>query len=136
MVSNMANVNGKVNVIFVLFVLLQYATIAAAAAARERELYWKSEQAKDRISILPGQPSNVTFDHYSGYITVDKKAGRALFYWLIEATHDAQSKPLVLWLNGGPGCSSVAFGEAEELGPFHINSDGKTLFLNPYSWNK
>lgn len=35
----------------------------------------------------------------------------------------------------GPGCSSIAFGEAEELGPFHIQKDGKTLYLNPFSWN-
>lgn len=39
-------------------------------------------------------------------------------------------------LSIGPGCSSVAFGEAEEIGPFHIKSDGKTLYLNQYSWNQ
>ncbi|KAH9321515.1 hypothetical protein KI387_016154, partial [Taxus chinensis] len=132
MVNSMDKGYGEVYVMFVLLVLL-HVTIAAAT---EGELYWKNEQVKDRINVLPGQPSNVNFAQYSGYINVDKKAGRALFYWLIEATDDAQSKPLLLWLNGGPGCSSVAFGEAEEIGPFHINSDGKTLFLNPYSWNK
>lgn len=36
----------------------------------------------------------------------------------------------------GPGCSSIAYGEAEEVGPFHIKADGKTLYLNPYSWNQ
>ncbi|MGS7457412.1 S10 family serine carboxypeptidase-like protein, partial [Mycobacterium tuberculosis] len=36
----------------------------------------------------------------------------------------------------GPGCSSIAYGVAEELGPFHIEKDGKTLYLNPFSWNK
>ncbi|KAF5183636.1 Serine carboxypeptidase-like [Thalictrum thalictroides] len=36
----------------------------------------------------------------------------------------------------GPGCSSIAFGEAEEIGPFHIKPDGKTLYLNQYSWNQ
>eukprot|EP01018_Ginkgo_biloba_P013658 Gb_00678 [translate_table: standard] len=97
---------------------------------------WKEAQEKDRITQLPGQPENVEFAQYSGYITVNQQAGRALFYWLIEATKDPSSKPLVLWLNGGPGCSSVAYGAAEELGPFRIKSDGKTLFLNPYAWNK
>lgn len=95
------------------------------------------EQVKDRIIKLPGQPPNVNFSQYSGYIAVDRKAGRALFYWLIEAPVDKrpESRPLVLWLNGGPGCSSVAFGASEEVGPFRVQRDGKTLKLNPYAWN-
>lgn len=36
----------------------------------------------------------------------------------------------------GPGCSSIGYGEAEEIGPFHIRPDGKTLYLNPHSWNQ
>ncbi|KAI3458991.1 hypothetical protein Pfo_015654 [Paulownia fortunei] len=96
------------------------------------------DQEKDRITYLPGQPENVGFSQYSGYVTVNQQAGRALFYWLTEAptNRGPESRPLVLWLNGGPGCSSVAYGASEEIGPFRINSDGKTLYLNPYSWNK
>ncbi|CAJ1947734.1 unnamed protein product, partial [Sphenostylis stenocarpa] len=93
------------------------------------------DQKRDKIAKLPGQPENVVFDQYSGYVTVDNEAGRALFYWLVE-TPDSSSKPLVLWLNGGPGCSSIAYGAAEEIGPFRINSDGKSLYSNPYAWNK
>ncbi|KAG0500817.1 hypothetical protein HPP92_000889, partial [Vanilla planifolia] len=92
------------------------------------------QQRLDKIKRLPGQP-NVNFNQYSGYVTVNVTAGRALFYWLIEAPADVQPAPLVLWLNGGPGCSSVGFGESEELGPFRINPDGRTLFLNRYAWN-
>ncbi|XP_038697062.1 serine carboxypeptidase II-2 isoform X2 [Tripterygium wilfordii] len=90
----------------------------------------------DRVLDLPGQTFNATFAHYSGYVTVNEESGRALFYWFFEAIEDPDSKPLVLWLNGGPGCSSIAYGEAEEVGPFHIRPDGKTLYLNPYSWNQ
>ncbi|KAJ9175581.1 hypothetical protein P3X46_014124 [Hevea brasiliensis] len=97
-----------------------------------------TDQGRDRITRLPGQPPNVNFSQYSGYIIVDRSAGRALFYWLIEApkTVKPNLKPLVLWLNGGPGCSSVAYGASEEIGPFRVRSDGKTLHLNPYAWNK
>lgn len=35
----------------------------------------------------------------------------------------------------GPGCSSIAYGAAEELGPFLIDPDASTLYLNSYSWN-
>ncbi|KAL9260102.1 Serine carboxypeptidase-like 27-like protein [Drosera capensis] len=93
-------------------------------------------QEDDRILYLPGQPNGVNFAQYSGYVTVNKAAGRALFYWLTESPSDLRSRPLVLWLNGGPGCSSIAYGAAEELGPMHILPDGKTLYLNPYAWNK
>ncbi|XP_020204826.1 serine carboxypeptidase II-2 [Cajanus cajan] len=94
------------------------------------------QQHKDRVGRLPGQTFNISFAHYSGYITVNEKSERTLFYWFIEALEDPLSKPLVLWLNGGPGCSSIAFGQSEEIGPFHIKSDANTLFLNPYSWNR
>ncbi|KAK8501886.1 hypothetical protein V6N13_023332 [Hibiscus sabdariffa] len=88
----------------------------------------------DKISALPGQPSGVDFDHYSGYVTVDSKAGRALFYYFAESPENSSTNPLVLWLNGGPGCSSL-IGAMMELGPFRVNSDDKTLFRNNYAWN-
>ena len=56
--------------------------------------------AADRIWALPGQPE-VSFEQFSGYVTVNRAAGRALFYWLTEASIQPLSKPLVIWLNGG-----------------------------------
>ncbi|KAE8702566.1 Serine carboxypeptidase-like 27 [Hibiscus syriacus] len=96
------------------------------------------DQHSDKITELPGQPSNVDFNQYSGYVTVNEDAGRALFYWLTELplNRTPETRPLVLWLNGGPGCSSVAYGADEEIGPFLIRPDGKTLYFNPYAWNK
>lgn len=55
----------------------------------------------DKITALPGQPDRVDFDQYSGYVTVDPKAGRALFYYFVESPRNSSTKPLVLWLNGG-----------------------------------
>ncbi|KAI3767364.1 hypothetical protein L2E82_17459 [Cichorium intybus] len=91
-------------------------------------------QEADRINRLPGQPQ-VNFDQYSGYATVDSKAEKALFYYFAESPHNSSTKPVVLWLNGGPGCSSFGYGAMEELGPFRVNSDGNTLYLNDYAWN-
>ncbi|CAL9004241.1 unnamed protein product [Prunus brigantina] len=89
---------------------------------------------KDRIDSLPGQP-HVNFSQYGGYVTVDKEAGRALFYYFVEAEKTKDSSRLLLWLNGGPGCSSLGYGAMLELGPFRIHSDGKTLYRNRFSWN-
>ncbi|KAL3538893.1 hypothetical protein ACH5RR_002259 [Cinchona calisaya] len=88
----------------------------------------------DKITTLPGQPNGVNFDQYSGYVTVDPKAGRALFYYFAQSVNSS-TKPLVLWLNGGPGCSSFGNGAMTELGPFRANPDGKTLWYNKYAWN-
>ncbi|KAF9622669.1 hypothetical protein IFM89_032590 [Coptis chinensis] len=89
----------------------------------------------DKIDALPGQPEGVNFDQYSGYVTVDPKAGRSLFYYFVESPENSSENPLVLWLNGGPGCSSLGYGAMEELGPFRVNSNEKTLFRNDYAWN-
>lgn len=93
------------------------------------------DEERDRIVGLPGQPK-VTFEQFSGYVTVNEVAGRALFYWLTEAVSDPLYKPLVVWLNGGPGCSSIAYGASEEIGPFRINSSASGLHLNKFSWNQ
>ncbi|XP_042494045.1 serine carboxypeptidase-like 45 [Macadamia integrifolia] len=87
----------------------------------------------DQIDKLPRQPE-VSFQQFSGYITVDEKKERALFYYFVEAETDPGSKPLVLWLNGGPGCSSVGVGAISEHGPFRTSGD--RLVKNEYSWNK
>ena len=54
---------------------------------------------------------------------------------LVESQRNPSTDPLILWLNGGPGCSSIG-GAMTENGPFHVNKDGKTLFENPFAWNK
>ncbi|KAF0924928.1 hypothetical protein E2562_015002 [Oryza meyeriana var. granulata] len=92
-----------------------------------------SAMEEDKIGLLPGQP-NVSFAQYSGYITVDAVKKRELFYYFAEAELDPDTKPLVLWLNGGPGCSSVGVGAFSENGPFRPS--GNVLVRNEYSWNK
>ncbi|KAJ3683832.1 hypothetical protein LUZ60_014059 [Juncus effusus] len=93
------------------------------------------QKEKDKIVKLPGQPG-VNFDQYGGYVTVNEKRGRALYYYFAKAVGNHGSSPLLLWLNGGPGCSSLGYGAMEELGPFRVMSDGKTLYQNPFAWNK
>ncbi|KAJ1265129.1 hypothetical protein BS78_08G055600 [Paspalum vaginatum] len=90
----------------------------------------------DKIAALPGQPGGVDFDQYGGYVTVDADRGRALFYYFVEAPRqEAATRPLLLWLNGGPGCSSLGYGAMEEIGPFRVNSDNRTLRTNKHAWN-
>jgi len=92
-----------------------------------------SAPASDFVNSLPGQPA-VTFKQYAGYVAVNERSDRALFYYFVEAETDPHLKPLVLWLNGGPGCSSFGVGALSENGPFYPKA-GK-LIRNSCSWNK
>ncbi|KAG5402940.1 hypothetical protein BRARA_C00338 [Brassica rapa] len=90
----------------------------------------------DLVTGLPGQPP-VNFRHYAGYVNLGpRQKQKALFYWFFEAQRNSSGRPLVLWLNGGPGCSSIAYGAAQELGPFLVRAGGDNLTFNKFSWNK
>ncbi|XP_072954410.1 serine carboxypeptidase-like 26 [Typha angustifolia] len=93
-------------------------------------------QESDRVFNLPGQPKTPPVSQFSGYITVNKDNGRALFYWFFEAQILPSEKPLLLWLNGGPGCSSIGYGAAAELGPLRVKRNGTGLEFNAHAWNK
>eukprot|EP01132_Coremiostelium_polycephalum_P009094 gene9094-11145_t len=71
---------------------------------------------------------------YSGYFNVNETYGSNMFYWFFESQNDPANDPVVLWLTGGPGCSSE-LAIFYENGPYTINED-LTLSPNPYSWNK
>ncbi|KAK1322214.1 Serine carboxypeptidase-like 35 [Acorus calamus] len=89
----------------------------------------------DRVTGLPGQPA-VGFGQYAGYVNLRPDEEKALFYWFFEAEGGVSDNPLLLWLNGGPGCSSIAYGAAQELGPFLVRNNGSSLVFNNYAWNK
>uniref|UniRef100_A0A8C5R965 Carboxypeptidase n=1 Tax=Leptobrachium leishanense TaxID=445787 RepID=A0A8C5R965_9ANUR len=87
----------------------------------------------DEVIYMPGLAKQPSFQHYSGFLNVT--GGKHLHYWFVACEKNPATSPLVLWMNGGPGCSSLD-GLLTEHGPFLIQSDGITLEYNPYSWNK
>ncbi|XP_030497220.2 serine carboxypeptidase-like 20 [Cannabis sativa] len=92
------------------------------------------------ISQVPGFSGTLPSKHYSGYVTIDQDHEKNLFYYFVESERKPSEDPVVLWLNGGPGCSSFD-GFVYEHGPFNFElpkSDGSfpQLHLNPYSWSK
>jgi vitellogenic carboxypeptidase-like protein len=103
-----------------------------------------------RVTHLPGY-GPIRGKQYAGYLpvtaynkTYDKDYGidSKLFYWFVESRSNQplDEIPLVLWMNGGPGCSSM-IGMMIEHGPYKIKHDilgnsGDTVELihNSYCW--
>ncbi|MCJ1364715.1 hypothetical protein MMC16_003831 [Acarospora aff. strigata] len=58
-----------------------------------------------------------------------------LFFWLFAAECPKSSNNLIIWLNGGPGCSSLQ-GLTSENGPLSFAGNATHPMKNPYSWTK
>ncbi|KAF9779565.1 peptidase S10 serine carboxypeptidase [Thelephora terrestris] len=78
-----------------------------------------------------------TVNAYTGYLDVDAGA-KHLFFYFFESRRDPETDDVMMWVNGGPGCSS-SMGLLMELGPCNIDMDNVSpngTTWNPYSWNK
>lgn len=69
----------------------------------------------------------------AGHIKLANKVDDHYFYWFFESRSNPDMGPLVLWLTGGPGSSSM-FALLTENGPCTIQPDLSTKF-SPYAWN-
>ena len=98
------------------------------SSARQLKLFSKDDH---KVINLPGlQKSKIV--HFAGLIDTTREG--KLFYWLFESAKAPEQDPLVFWMNGGPGCSSMD-GLFLELGPFKLASNGK-IILNEFSWHQ
>lgn len=66
--------------------------------------------------------------------TVDVSDERRLFYWFAESRNDPAKDPVIVWMNGGPGASSL-IGLFSELGPCVLPVNATNPEPNPWAWN-
>lgn len=71
---------------------------------------------------------------FSGFLTVNKTYESNLFFWFFPARMGADTAPVLVWLQGGPGGSSL-FGLFAEHGPFNVDESLRIVPRN-YSWTK
>ncbi|CAO1626065.1 unnamed protein product [Sympodiomycopsis kandeliae] len=130
---------------FVTFLTLLPAVLSAPA---RQSAYSGPSQSKAAQAFyvdgahIPGI-SNQTGDlgpSYAGLLPISQKKNdnQKLFFWWWPNSGDVGKDDLVIWLNGGPGCSSLE-GLMEENGPFTLTSPSKGVnkaVKNPYSWHK
>ncbi|KAM5478130.1 carboxypeptidase C [Microsporum canis] len=94
----------------------------------------RSDISEYSMRIKTVDPSKLGVDtvkQYSGYL--DNSADdKHLFFWFFESRNDPTNDPIILWLSGGPGCSSMT-GLFMEMGPARIDENIKVVH-NPHSW--
>ena len=78
---------------------------------------------------------------FSGYVHLPPTLDPAfqpypnnLFFWFFESRKDPANSPLAVYIQGGPGSSSMV-SVGSENGPCFINQDSNSTTLNPWSWN-
>ncbi|XP_071931868.1 serine carboxypeptidase-like 2 isoform X2 [Coffea arabica] len=92
------------------------------------------------VKFLPGFQGPLPFELETGYIGVGESEDVQLFYAFIKSESNPESDPLILWLDGGPGCSSfiaLFFGTGPVIvEPLSFDGTLPNLILNPYTWTK
>eukprot|EP01138_Halocafeteria_seosinensis_P011583 gb/GECG01011832.1/.p1 GENE.gb/GECG01011832.1/~~gb/GECG01011832.1/.p1 ORF type:complete len:450 (+),score=49.28 gb/GECG01011832.1/:1-1350(+) len=71
---------------------------------------------------------------FSGYADISEETNKHYFYWFFASRSNPSSDPLILWMTGGPGCSSE-LAVLKENGPCKVTDDGSDTKENPYGWN-
>ncbi|XP_027173246.1 serine carboxypeptidase-like 2 [Coffea eugenioides] len=92
------------------------------------------------VKFLPGFEGPLPFELETGYIGAGESEDVQLFYAFIKSESNPQSDPLIIWLDGGPGCSSfipLFFGIGPVvLEPLSFDGALPKLVLNPSTWTK
>jgi len=110
------------------------AFLAADEILRNSSLSFAAQD--DKIVSLPGLNFATNYSQFSGYLKGDNTT--YLHYWFVESQSSPRDSPLVVWMNGGPGCSSMD-GLLNELGPFRVSvsmaNGSLEVVENDFSWN-
>ncbi|KAE8152818.1 Alpha/Beta hydrolase protein [Aspergillus avenaceus] len=92
---------------------------------------------------VPGKICDSASESYAGYVNFPPNTMKdaiqdfpvSLFFWYFKSQSDPETSPLSIWLQGGPGGSSM-FGAFTENGPCAVNDDSQSTHRNEYTWTK
>ncbi|XP_023640518.1 serine carboxypeptidase-like 9 isoform X2 [Capsella rubella] len=92
------------------------------------------------VKFLPGFEGPLPFELETGYIGIGEEEEVQLFYYFVKSENNPKEDPLLVWLSGGPGSSSLT-ALVSEIGPLVLKSEFyngtvPSLFSSTYSWTK
>lgn len=90
------------------------------------------QEARNASKVDPKQ--FLGFESYSGFLTVNETYNSNIFFWYFPAVKPTNDTPCLIWLQGGPGASSLV-GLFDEIGPFRVQIDG-SLIRKCFYFNK
>ena len=88
--------------------------------ASSRDTFCSNPVAKNKVVFpdsLAGR-AKIDYDMYSGYVNITSSPDY-LFYWFFGTRDGNANAPLIIWTNGGPGCTSME-GATTEHGPVSL----------------
>ncbi|CAG9767344.1 unnamed protein product [Ceutorhynchus assimilis] len=91
----------------------------------------KIQEAREAAQVNLEAFKNVS--SYSGFLTVDKEKNGNLFFWFFKSENNYEEDPVLVWLQGGPGGTSL-YGLFVEIGPFGVANG--TVVSRDFSWHK
>jgi carboxypeptidase C (cathepsin A) len=106
---------------------------AAILASVATALYTDGAEA-DRVSELPEMGKFEKYGAFSGYLDIADTT-KKIHYLFFEAQNNSADAPVLIWFNGGPGCSSM-LGFMQENGPFRVESGDTKFHESEFAWNK
>ena len=89
---------------------------------------------EERVSSLPFMGTFENYGMFSGYLDIADTT-KKIHYLFVESANDPATDPLVIWFNGGPGCSSM-LGFMQENGPFRMDSGTGEIHASADGWNR
>ncbi|KAL4798884.1 Alpha/Beta hydrolase protein [Aspergillus venezuelensis] len=114
--------------------LSKYFALAAASFSFLGPAYGAPDVSQFKVGPLPGGPP--LSPSWAGRLPVPHTdPGNSLFFWLFEAEDTLYDDNLIIWFNGGPGCSSL-IGLTTGNGPISFDGNTTRMVANPYPWTK
>ena len=106
--------------------MYKYASALVAVAMAKPE--------EERVTSLPFMDTFDQYGMFSGFLDI-ADTSKKIHYLFVESANDPKTDPLVIWFNGGPGCSSM-LGFMQENGPFRMDSGTGEIHASADGWNR